>query len=98
MHDCNSEYIVDFYGAFQNESGDVIMCMEYMDVGYVYPFLWSYGVAADMLPDPWTGFHENSAPFVLTSSARSPKLCWEDLHTYTVHTVSCTEILNRPTS
>jgi mitogen-activated protein kinase kinase len=35
MHDCNSEYIVDFYGAFQNESGDVIMCMEYMDVGYV---------------------------------------------------------------
>ncbi|KAF2832500.1 dual specificity mitogen-activated protein kinase [Ophiobolus disseminans] len=33
MHDCNSEYIVDFYGAFQNESGDVIMCMEYMDVG-----------------------------------------------------------------
>lgn len=35
MHDCNSEYIVAFYGAFQNESGDVIMCMEYMDVGYV---------------------------------------------------------------
>ncbi|KAK7185594.1 hypothetical protein DPSP01_013578 [Paraphaeosphaeria sporulosa] len=33
MHDCNSEYIVAFYGAFQNESGDVIMCMEYMDVG-----------------------------------------------------------------
>ncbi|KAF1965152.1 MAP kinase [Bimuria novae-zelandiae CBS 107.79] len=33
MHDCNSEYIVAFYGAFQNETGDVIMCMEYMDVG-----------------------------------------------------------------
>ncbi|KZM28571.1 Mitogen-activated protein kinase kinase [Ascochyta rabiei] len=33
MHDCNSDYIVDFYGAFQNDSGDVIMCMEYMDVG-----------------------------------------------------------------
>ncbi|KAL5121554.1 MAP kinase kinase (MEK) [Pleosporales sp. CAS-2024a] len=33
MHDCNSEFIVDFYGAFQNSSGDVIMCMEYMDVG-----------------------------------------------------------------
>lgn len=33
MHDCNSDYIVDFYGAFQNSSGDVIMCMEYMDVG-----------------------------------------------------------------
>jgi mitogen-activated protein kinase kinase len=35
MHDCNSDYIVDFYGAFQNSSGDVIMCMEYMDVGWV---------------------------------------------------------------
>ncbi|KAF1935385.1 dual specificity mitogen-activated protein kinase [Clathrospora elynae] len=33
MHDCNSDYIVDFYGAFQNSSGDVIMCMEYMDGG-----------------------------------------------------------------
>lgn len=33
MHDCNSDYIVAFYGAFQNESGDVIMCMEHMDVG-----------------------------------------------------------------
>jgi mitogen-activated protein kinase kinase len=33
MHDCNSEYIVAFYGAFQNETKDVVMCMEYMDVG-----------------------------------------------------------------
>ena len=33
MHECNSPYIVDFYGAFQNDSGDVIMYMEYMDVG-----------------------------------------------------------------
>lgn len=33
MHDCNSDYIVAFYGAFQSESGDVIMCMEHMDVG-----------------------------------------------------------------
>ncbi|KAF2707852.1 dual specificity mitogen-activated protein kinase [Pleomassaria siparia CBS 279.74] len=33
MHDCNCAQIVDFYGAFQNDSGDVIMCMEYMDVG-----------------------------------------------------------------
>ncbi|KAF2008154.1 MAP kinase [Amniculicola lignicola CBS 123094] len=37
MHDCNSSYIVDFYGAFQNDTGDVIMCMEYMDVGYAPP-------------------------------------------------------------
>jgi mitogen-activated protein kinase kinase len=33
MHDCSSDYIVAFYGAFQNETNDVIMCMEYMDVG-----------------------------------------------------------------
>ncbi|KAK5133490.1 hypothetical protein LTR08_007627 [Meristemomyces frigidus] len=33
MHECNSPYIVNFYGAFVNESGDVTMCMEYMDCG-----------------------------------------------------------------
>ncbi|KAI9840618.1 MAG: MAP kinase kinase (MEK) [Thelocarpon superellum] len=33
MHDCNSPHIVSFYGAFMNDSGDVIMCMEYMDCG-----------------------------------------------------------------
>jgi mitogen-activated protein kinase kinase len=35
MHECNSPYIVSFFGAFMNDGGDVIMCMEYMDVGYV---------------------------------------------------------------
>ncbi|RDW91315.1 putative dual specificity mitogen-activated protein kinase kinase 1 [Coleophoma crateriformis] len=33
MYECNSEFIVNFYGAFLSESNDVIMCMEYMDVG-----------------------------------------------------------------
>ena len=33
MHECNSPYIVSFYGAFMNDNGDVTMCMEYMDVG-----------------------------------------------------------------
>jgi serine/threonine protein kinase len=37
MHGCHSDYIVTFYGAFLNENNDVIMCMEYMDVGCV-PF------------------------------------------------------------
>jgi mitogen-activated protein kinase kinase len=37
MHGCHSEYIVTFYGAFLNENNDVIMCMEYMDVGCVSP-------------------------------------------------------------
>jgi mitogen-activated protein kinase kinase len=34
MHECNSDYIVNFYGAFLSDNNDVIMCMEYMDVGY----------------------------------------------------------------
>lgn len=33
MHGCHSEFIVNFYGAFLNHNNDVIMCMEYMDVG-----------------------------------------------------------------
>lgn len=33
MHECNSPYIVSFYGAFMAPSGDVVMCMEYADVG-----------------------------------------------------------------
>lgn len=37
MHSCNSDYIVMFYGAFLNHNNDVIMCMEYMDVGYETP-------------------------------------------------------------
>ncbi|CAG8446850.1 13736_t:CDS:2, partial [Dentiscutata heterogama] len=32
LHDCNSRYIVSFYGAFTSDSG-ISMCMEYMDVG-----------------------------------------------------------------
>jgi mitogen-activated protein kinase kinase len=35
-HDCNSPNIVTFYGAFQNEARDIVLCMEYMDCGYVY--------------------------------------------------------------
>jgi len=34
MHGCHCDYIVTFYGAFLNDNNDVIMCMEYMDVGY----------------------------------------------------------------
>lgn len=32
LHDCNSRYIVSFYGAFMSDA-DISMCMEYMDVG-----------------------------------------------------------------
>lgn len=38
-HDCNSPYIVTFYGAFQNEARDIVLCMEYMDCGYVFVFV-----------------------------------------------------------
>lgn len=34
MHDCNSKHIVSFYGAFMN-GGDISICMEHMDVGFV---------------------------------------------------------------
>ena len=33
MKDCSTPYIVTFYGAFLGDTGDVIMCMEYMDAG-----------------------------------------------------------------
>jgi mitogen-activated protein kinase kinase len=33
MHECNSPFIVEFYGAFLNDNNDVVMCMEYMDCG-----------------------------------------------------------------
>lgn len=33
MHECNSPYIISFFGAFTNDVGDVVMCMEYMDCG-----------------------------------------------------------------
>jgi mitogen-activated protein kinase kinase len=36
MKDCSSPNIVTFYGAFLSDTGDVVMCMEYMDAGYVF--------------------------------------------------------------
>lgn len=32
MHECDSPFIIDFYGAFISE-GDVVICMEYVDCG-----------------------------------------------------------------
>ena len=51
MYDCNSEYIVNFYGAFLSDNNDVIMCMEYMDVGYDTA-LTLYAYFTDSLPAP----------------------------------------------
>ena len=33
MGECDSPNIVVFYGAFMSPTGDVIMCMEFMDLG-----------------------------------------------------------------
>ena len=37
-HDCNSPHVITFYGAFQNEARDIVLCMEYMDCGYARQF------------------------------------------------------------
>ncbi|KIW74765.1 hypothetical protein Z517_11535 [Fonsecaea pedrosoi CBS 271.37] len=31
--DCSSPYVITYYGAFQNEARDIVLCMEYMDCG-----------------------------------------------------------------
>ncbi|KAG8625415.1 hypothetical protein KVT40_007166 [Elsinoe batatas] len=50
MHECNSPNIVSFYGAFLNDSGDVVMCMEYMDCGSLDSISKNFGpVRVDVL-------------------------------------------------
>ncbi|TIA44232.1 MAP kinase [Aureobasidium pullulans] len=50
MHECNSSSIVSFYGAFLNDMGDVVMCMEYMDVGSLDSISKNFGpVRVDVL-------------------------------------------------
>ncbi|KAL9054148.1 MAG: hypothetical protein Q9162_004331 [Coniocarpon cinnabarinum] len=50
MHHCKSPNIVDFYGAFMNHTGDVVMCMEYMDVGSLDSISKNFGpVRVDVL-------------------------------------------------
>ncbi|OZJ02350.1 hypothetical protein BZG36_04378 [Bifiguratus adelaidae] len=49
-HDCNSEHIVSFYGAFTTE-GDINICMEYMDVGSLDKIYKKNGpIPMDILP------------------------------------------------
>ncbi|KAL1995431.1 hypothetical protein VTN49DRAFT_1618 [Thermomyces lanuginosus] len=48
--ECNSPYIVTYYGAFQNESRDIVLCMEYMDCGSLDRISKEYGpVRVDVL-------------------------------------------------
>lgn len=50
MHECNSPYIVSYYGAFVSDN-DVVMCMEYMDVGSLDRISKKHGP----LPEPIIG-------------------------------------------
>ena len=53
MHECNSPNIVSFFGAFLNDAGDVIMCMEYMDTGYDQLFNdYDQKAIANYMPSP----------------------------------------------
>lgn len=47
LHDCNSPYIVGYYGAFFAD-GDISLCMEYMDGGSLDIVL----LHAGRLPEP----------------------------------------------
>ncbi|KAI9657627.1 MAG: MAP kinase kinase (MEK) [Bathelium mastoideum] len=50
MHECKFPAIVDFVGAFLNDVGDVIMCMEYMDCGSLDSISKSFGpIRVDVL-------------------------------------------------
>lgn len=48
MHECDSPYIIGFYGAFLNE-GDVIICMEYVDCGSLDKILKRVGRFPEMV-------------------------------------------------
>jgi mitogen-activated protein kinase kinase len=71
MHECNSPYIVTFYGAFMNESGDVTMCMEYADVGWVQACkhrCWSSAILTSLnTADHWTAYQRTSVLSAWTS-------------------------------
>lgn len=55
LHDCNSPYIVGYYGAFLSE-GDISLCMEYMDCGSLDQVMKHAG----RLPEPIVGLITNS--------------------------------------
>ena len=72
MHDCSNPNIVTFHGAFLNNSGDVIMCMEYMDCGLVD--LFRVRSISNMQPARSTAYRKTLARFGSMCSARLPRL------------------------
>lgn len=74
MHGCHSDNIVTFYGAFLNPNNDVIMCMEYMDVGFVLlSVAFETQDLANLAIALLIEFRESSVPFVSMSWAKSQR-------------------------
>lgn len=95
MHECNSEFIVNFYGAFLSDNNDVIMCMEYMDVGYYpFPILWKHKLTRRKVP--LTEFLATLGLCELMSLERLQRLPLVDSHTSISSIILCIETLNLP--
>ncbi|KAK2875129.1 Mitogen-activated protein kinase kinae mst7 [Arthroderma sp. PD_2] len=105
-HDCNSAQIVTFYGAFQNEARDIVLCMEYMDCGSLDHISKNFGpVRVDVLgkitESIFAGLvylyeahrimHRDIKPSnVLVNSRGSIKLCDFGVATETVNSIADT--------
>lgn len=60
LHECNSPYIVGFYGAF-NSDGEINICMEYMDGGSLDLVLRK----VNRIPEPILGKITEAVSFIL---------------------------------
>lgn len=73
-HECNSPYVIKYYGAFQNEARDIVLCMEYMDCGYVFDrHIKNHNLTCVVLS---IEFPKTSDLFVWMSWARLRNLYW----------------------
>ncbi|KAF9887159.1 MAP kinase kinase (MEK) [Aspergillus nanangensis] len=105
-HDCNSPNIVIFYGAFQNEARDIVLCMEYMDCGSLDRISKDFGpVRVDVLGKITEGvlaglvylyethriMHRDIKPSnILINSRGNIKLCDFGVATETVNSIADT--------
>ncbi|KAL9620946.1 MAG: hypothetical protein Q9160_004599 [Pyrenula sp. 1 TL-2023] len=105
-HDCSSPYVIAYYGAFQNEARDIVLCMEYMDCGSLDRISKDFGpVRVDVLgkiTDSILGglvylyeahriMHRDIKPSnVLVNSRGQIKLCDFGVATETVNSVANT--------
>ncbi|RVX74721.1 hypothetical protein B0A52_00998 [Exophiala mesophila] len=105
-HDCSSPYVITFYGAFQNEARDIVLCMEYMDCGSLDRISRDFGpIRVDVLGkitesilgglvylyEAHRIMHRDIKPSnVLVNSRGSIKLCDFGVATETVNSVANT--------